>query len=328
MRDAQLGALTVSRLGLGAMGMSHGYTGAGEDDNESIRTIHRALDLGATLIDTAEIYGPYTNEELVGRALKGRRDQVVIATKYGLVSHRDGRGPWTVDSRPENIHIAVEGSLTRLGTDRIDLYYQHRVDPQVPIEETIGAAAELVAQGKVRHLGLSEAWRDTIRRAHAVHPIAALQSEYSLWTRDQEELLPMLRELGIGLVAYSPLGHGFLTGTLRTPADIEALDDSDFRKNNPRFTGENFTANLRLADQVQAVAAEAGATPAQVALAWLLAKGNDIVPIPGTKRVSRIEENLAADTITLTGTQVAVLDELSPAEGGHHTDAQMQMIER
>ena len=328
MQQAHLGDLKVARIGLGAMGMSHGYTGAGTDDTESIRTIHRALELGATLIDTAEIYGPYTNEELVGRALKGRRDQVVLATKYGLVSHRDGGGAWQVDSRAENVRAAVEGSLTRLGTDHIDLLYQHRVDPQVPIEETIGAAAELVAQGKVRHLGLSEAWRDTIRRAAAVHPIAALQSEYSLWTRDQEELLPLLRELGIGLVAYSPLGHGFLTGTLRTPADVEALDDSDFRKNNPRFTGDNFTANLRLADQVKAIADEAGATPAQVALAWLLTRGDDIVPIPGTKRVARVEENLAADTLVLTDAQLATLDALAPAEGGHHTDAQMQMIER
>jgi len=328
MQQAHLGDLQVSRIGLGAMGMSHGYTGAGTDDAESIRAIHKALELGATLIDTAEIYGPFINEELVGRALKGRRDQVVLATKYGLVSHRDGGGPWQVDSRPENLRAAIEGSLKRLGTDHIDLWYQHRVDPNVPIEETIGAAAELVAQGKVRHLGLSEAWRDTIRRAAAVHPIAALQSEYSLWTRDQEELLPQLRELGIGLVAYSPLGHGFLTGTLRTPADVEALDDSDFRKNNPRFTGENFVANVRLADQVQAVATEAGATPAQVALAWLLTKGDDIVPIPGTKRVARVGENLAADAVVLTEAQVATLDALAPAEGGHHTDAQMQMIER
>ncbi|MET0425326.1 MAG: aldo/keto reductase, partial [Actinoplanes sp.] len=205
MRTAKLGTLTVGRIGLGAMGMSHGYTGAGSDDAESIRTIHRAVDLGVTLIDTAEIYGPYVNEELVGQALRGRRDQVVLATKFGLVSHA-GKGPWNLDSSPDNIRTAVEGSLKRLGTDHIDLYYQHRVDPDTPIEDTVGALAELVQQGKIRHLGLSEAWVDTIRRAHAVHPIAALQSEYSLWTRDQEELLPVLRELGIGLVAYSPLG--------------------------------------------------------------------------------------------------------------------------
>jgi aryl-alcohol dehydrogenase-like predicted oxidoreductase len=327
MRTAKLGQLEVSRIGLGAMGMSHGYTGAGSDDAESIRTIHRALDLGVTLIDTAEIYGPYTNEELVGRALKGRRDQVVLATKFGLISHT-GRPPGTPDSSPDNIRAAVEGSLRRLGTDRIDLYYQHRVDPATPIEATMGVLADLVQQGKVRYVGLSEAWIDTIRRAHALHPISAVQSEYSLWTRDQEELLPTLRELGIGLVAYSPLGRGFLTGELRTEADVEALDDDDFRKNNPRFTGENFRRNVRSADEVRAVADEVGATPAQVALAWLLAKGDDIVPIPGTKRVARVEENTAADGVTLTADQIATLDRLTPAEGSHHTEAQMQMIER
>jgi aryl-alcohol dehydrogenase-like predicted oxidoreductase len=327
MRTAKLGDLEVSRIGLGAMGMSHGYTGAGSDDAESIRTIHRAIDLGVTLIDTAEIYGPYTNEELVGQALKGRRDQVVLATKFGLVSHAGG-GPWNVDSSPDNIRTAVEGSLKRLGTDHIDLYYQHRVDPKTPIEDTMGALAALVKEGKIRYVGLSEAWIDTIRRAHAVHPVTALQSEYSLWTRDQEEVFPVLRELGIGLVAYSPLGHGFLTGTLRTPADVEKLDDSDFRKNNPRFTGENFQRNLRLADQVQTVADEVGATPAQVALAWLLTKGADIAPIPGTKRVSRVQENTAADGIKLSGEQIAILDALPVAEGGHHTDDQMKMIER
>ncbi|WP_284748286.1 aldo/keto reductase [Amycolatopsis sp. RTGN1] len=327
MRTAKLGDLEVARIGLGAMGMSHGYTGAGSDDAESIRTIHRALDLGVTLIDTAEIYGPYVNEELVGRALQGRRDQVVLATKFGLVSH-GGRGPWTIDSSPDNIRTAVDGSLKRLGTDHIDLYYQHRVDPDTPIEDTMGALADLVKEGKIRHVGLSEAWIGTIRRAHAVHPVTALQSEYSLWTRDQEEVLPVLRELGIGLVAYSPLGHGFLTGTLRTPADLEKLDDSDFRKNNPRFTGENFERNLRITDQVQAVADEVGGTPAQVALAWLLTKGDDVVPIPGTKRVSRVEENSAADGIELTPEQIATLDALPVAEGGHHTDEQMAMIER
>jgi len=327
MRTAHLGNLEVSRIGLGAMGMSDAYTGAGNDDAEAIRTIHRALDLGVTLIDTAEIYGPYTNEELVGRALKGRRDEVAVATKFGLVAH-DGRGPWTLDSSPDNIRIAVEGSLRRLGTDYIDLYYQHRVDPHTPIEDTIGALADLVQQGKVRHIGLSEAWIDTIRRAQAVHPITALQSEYSLWTRDQEQLLPLLRDLSIGLVAYSPLGRGFLTGTIRSAADIQRLDDSDFRKNNPRFTGESFERNLRIADEVQAVADQIGATPAQVALAWLLAKGNDIVPIPGTKRVHRVEENTAADAIDLGTEHIAVLDRLTPAEGDHHTDAQMQMIER
>ena len=327
MHTARLGQLEVSRIGLGAMGMSHGYSGGGSDDAESIRTIHRALDLGVTLLDTAEVYGPYANEELVGQALKGRRDQVVLATKFGLISHT-GRAAGTPDSSPDNVRAAVEGSLRRLGTDHIDLYHQHRVDPATPIEDTMGVLAELVQQGKIRYVGLSEAWTDTIRRADAVHPVTALQSEYSLWTRDQEELLPLLRELGIGLVAYSPLGRGFLTGALRTPADLDALDDDDFRKTSPRFTGENFQRNLHLADAVRAVADEAGATPGQVALAWLLAKGEDIVPIPGTKRVSRVEENIAADGITLTPEQIDTLDQLPPAEGGHHTDAQMQMIQR
>ncbi len=327
MRIAKLGELEVARIGLGAMGMSHGYTGAGADDAESIRTIHRAVDLGVTLIDTAEIYGPFTNEELVGQALKGRRDKVVLATKFGLVSH-GGDGPWNLDSSPDNIRTAVDGSLKRLGTDHIDLYYQHRVDPETPIEDTMGALAGLVEQGKIRYVGLSEAWIGTIRRAHAVHPVTALQSEYSLWTRDQEQVLPVLRELGIGLVPYSPLGHGFLTGALRTPADIEKLDDSDFRKTNPRFTGENFRRNLRLADRVQEIADQVGATPAQVALAWLLTRGDDIAPIPGTKRVSRVEENTAADGITLTPEQIAALDALPAPEGGHHNDDQMRMIER
>jgi aryl-alcohol dehydrogenase-like predicted oxidoreductase len=327
MRIAKLGALEVGRIGLGAMGMSHGYTGAGSDDNEAIRTIHRAIDLGVTLIDTAEVYGPYVNEELVGRALQGRRDQVVLATKFGLISHT-GRGAGALDSSPDNIRIAVEGSLERLGTEHIDLYYQHRVDPHTPIEDVMGTLATLVQEGKIRYVGLSEAWIETVRRAHAVHPVTALQSEYSLWTRDQDEMLPVLRELGIGLVAYSPLGRGFLTGALRTPADVEALDDSDFRKTSPRFTGENFTRNVRSADEVRALAEKVGATPGQVALAWLLAKGDDIVPIPGTKRVSRLEENAAADAVTLTAEQIAALDALTPAAGGHHTEEQMRAIER
>src|SRR4051812_1591096 len=264
MRTAKLGKLEVGRIGLGAMGMSHGYSGAASDENESIRAIHRAIDLGVTLIDTAEAYGPYVNEELVGRALQGRRDSVVLATKFGLISHT-GRGAGRPDSSPDSVRTAVEGSLKRLGTDHIDLYYQHRVDPDTPIEDTMGVLADLVRDGKIRHIGLSEAWADTIRRAHAVHPVTALQSEYSIWTRDQDELLPVLRELGIGLVAYSPLGRGFLTGALRTPADLEKLDDSDFRKNHPRFTGENFRRNLRIADRVQQIADEIGATSAQVA---------------------------------------------------------------
>ncbi len=325
MKNATLRDLNVSRIGLGVMGMSSAYTGAGSDDTESIRTIHRALDLGVTLIDTAEIYGPFTNEELVGRAIKGRRDDVVLATKFGMVSHT-GAGPGTLDSSPANVRTAVEGSLRRLDTDHIDLYYQHRVDPNTPIEDTVGVLAELVAEGKIRHVGLSEAGVDTIRRANAVHPITALQSEYSLWTRDSEaQTLPLLRELGIGFVAYSPLGRGFLTGTIRS---TEGLADSDMRKDNPRFTGENFQRNLAAADEVAAVAAEVGATPAQVALAWLLAKGDDIVPIPGTKRVSRLEENVAADGVTLSAEQMVKLDNTTPAAGDHHNAAQMDMIGR
>ena len=324
MKYIKLRDLEVSRIGLGAMGMSAAYTGAGADDAESIRTIHRALDLGVTLLDTAEIYGPFTNEELVGRAIKGRRHQVVLATKFGWISHT-GRGPG-LDSSPANVRLALEGSLKRLGADYVDLYYQHRVDPDTPIEETVGALAELVREGKVRHVGLSEAWVTNIRRAHSTHPITALQSEYSLWTRDPEpEVLPLLRELGIGFVPYSPLGHGFLTGTVRS---IEDLDDSDWRKTNPRFTGENFQRNLRIADEVRAIAEEAGATPAQVALAWLLAKGDDIAPIPGTKRVSRVEENVAADSLELSPEQIARLDSLPPAAGEHHNEQQMRMLDR
>jgi aryl-alcohol dehydrogenase-like predicted oxidoreductase len=325
MKHIKLGSLEVSRIGLGAMGMSTAFTGAGQDDAESIRTIHRALDLGVTLIDTAEIYGPFINEELVGQAIKNRRDQVVLATKFGMVSHGGG-GPGHLDSTAANIRTAVEGSLKRLDTDHIDLYYQHRVDPNTPIEETVGALSELVGEGKVRHVGLSEAWVGTVRRAHAVHPIAALQSEYSLWTRDQEaEMLPVLRELGIGLVAYSPLGKGFLTGTIRS---LDDFADDDFRKTNPRFMGENFQRNQRIADEVEAVAAEVGATPAQVALAWLLAQGDDIAPIPGTKRVSRVEENIAADEIELSQEQIDRLSDLPPAAGEHHNEQQMRMIER
>jgi aryl-alcohol dehydrogenase-like predicted oxidoreductase len=262
---------------------------------------------------------------LVGRALKGRRDQVVVATKFGLVSHSGG-GPGVLDSSPANIRAAIEGSLKRLGTDYIDLYYQHRVDPNTPIEDTVGALAELVAEGKVRHIGLSEAGVETIRRAHAVHPVAALQTEYSLWTRDPEaELLPLLRELDIGFVPYSPLGHGFLTGKIRSTDDFA---DDDWRKTNPRFTSENFQRNLRIVDEVEAVAAEAGATPAQIALAWLLAQGNDIAPIPGTKRVARVEENTAADRIELSAEQVERLNSLTPAAGERHDEANMAVIDR
>jgi aryl-alcohol dehydrogenase-like predicted oxidoreductase len=325
MKHATLGTLDVGRIGLGAMGMSTAFTGAGKDDGESIRTIHRALDLGVTLLDTAEIYGPFTNEELVGEAIKDRRDQVVLATKFGMVSHAGG-GPGHLDSSPANVRTAIEGSLRRLGTDHVDLYYQHRVDPKTPIEDTVGAVAELVNEGKVRHVGLSEAWVGTIRRAQAVHPITALQSEYSLFTRDQEdEVLPLLRELGIGFVAYSPLGRGMLTGKVRS---LDELDDTDFRKSNPRFMGENFQRNQRLVDEVEAIAAQVGATPGQIALAWLLTKGNDIVPIPGTKRTSRVEENAGADDVELSPEQIDRLDKLPPAAGEHHNEQQMQMIER
>jgi aryl-alcohol dehydrogenase-like predicted oxidoreductase len=325
MNHATLGTLDVGRIGLGAMGMSTAFTGAGKDDAESIRTIHRALELGVTLLDTAEIYGPFTNEELVGEAIKGRRDEVVLATKFGMVSHA-GDGPGHLDSSPANVRTAIEGSLRRLGTDHVDLYYQHRVDPGTPIEDTVGALAELVEEGKVGHIGLSEAWVGTIRRAQAVHPVTALQSEYSLFTRDQEaEVMPLLRELGIGFVAYSPLGRGMLTGKVRS---LDELDDTDFRKSNPRFMGENFQRNQRLVDEVEAIAIEVGATPGQVALAWLLTKGDDIVPIPGTKRVSRVEENVGADGVELGPEQIDRLDKLPPAAGEHHNEQQMKTIER
>jgi aryl-alcohol dehydrogenase-like predicted oxidoreductase len=324
MRNANLGALSVSRIGLGAMTMAGTYTTGGAiDDAESIRTIHRALDLGVTHIDTAEIYGPFHSEEVVGRAIRGRRDQVVVATKFGLYSHSQARR--SIDSSPVNIRAAVEGSLRRLGTDHIDLYYQHRVDQDTPIEDTIGTVAELVAEGKVLHLGLSEAAPATIRRAHAIHPITALQTEYSLWTRDAEdEILPLLRELGIGFVPYSPLGHGLLTGQVRT---VDDFADDDWRKTNPRFTGENFERNLRIVDEVQAIGAEIGATPAQTALAWLLTRGTDIAPIPGTRRVSRVEENTAADAVELTPDQIDRLGHLTPASGARHDDANMASID-
>jgi aryl-alcohol dehydrogenase-like predicted oxidoreductase len=325
MKHITLGSLEVSRIGLGSMGMSTAYTGAGSDDAESIRTIHRALELGVTLIDTAEVYGPFVNEELVGRAISGRRDEVVLATKFGLISHT-GRDPGSPDSSPKSIRTALEGSLGRLGVDHIDLYYQHRVDPSVPIEETVGTLAELIAEGKIRHIGLSEAGPDTIRRAHATHPISALQSEYSLWTRDPEGwTLPVLRELGIGFVAYSPLGRGMLTGRVRS---IDDLDDTDFRRTNPRFTGENFQHNLAGVDEVQSVADEVGCTPAQVSLAWLLAQGDDIAPIPGTKRASRVEENAGADDVELSAEQLDRLDRLTPVAGDHHNADQMRLIER
>ncbi|MEN0103724.1 MAG: aldo/keto reductase [Curtobacterium sp.] len=322
MQTRKLGELEVGAIGLGTMGMSAFYSGAGTDDDESIRTIHRALDLGVTLIDTAEMYGPYINEELVARAIADRRDDVVLATKFGIITHTPGEiTPSTeraISSDPESVRIALEGSLQRLGTDHIDLWYQHRVDPNVPIEDVVGQLAGFVQEGKIRHIGLSEAGAETIRKAHAVHPITALQSEYSLWTRDPEDgVLDTLRELGIGLVPYSPLGRGFLTGAITKPSDLDA---DDFRRVNPRFQEEAFASNMRIVDEVQAVATEAGATPAQVALAWLLAQGDDIVPIPGTKRVSRLEENVGAADLTLTADQVARLSALPAPTGDRYPD--------
>lgn len=308
--------LTVSRLGLGCMGMSAYYTGAGVDDDASIRTLHRAIDLGVTLFDTAEIYGPYLNESLLGRAFAGRRDEVVIATKFG--NRATPEGGRVIDGTPENVRRSIEGSLERLGTDHVDLYYQHRIDPNTPIEDTVGALAELVAEGKILHIGLSEASPDTIRRAHAVHPITAIQTEYSLWTRDPEaELLPLLRELGIGFVPYSPLGRGFLTGDIRS---VDALDENDFRRNNPRFADGNLESNIRIVEEVDAVGSEAGATAAQVALAWLLAQGDDVVPIPGTKRVERLEENVGAAGVQLSDRQLARLSALPAPVGDRYAD--------
>ncbi|HEX3241598.1 MAG TPA: aldo/keto reductase [Solirubrobacterales bacterium] len=324
MEQISLGGLEVSRIGLGCMGMSAFYAGAGSDDEESVRTIHRARELGVDFIDTAEMYGPYTNEELVGRAIAGRRDEFVVASKFGILSHRHG-GERRIDGSPENLRTAIEGSLSRLGTDHVDLYYQHRIDPGTPIEETVGALGELVEEGKIRHIGLSEAAPETIRRAHGTHPITALQSEYSLWTRDPEaEILPLVRELGIGFVAYSPLGRGFLAGRFRERAALES--EGDFRASNPRFTEGNFESNLRILDEVEDVAGEIGATPAQVALAWLLAQGDDIAPIPGTKRVERLEENAAADSLELSEAQLERLSSIGPAAGDRYAD--MSPLER
>jgi aryl-alcohol dehydrogenase-like predicted oxidoreductase len=293
------------------MGMTHAY-GAG-DEESGLATIHRALELGVTLLDTAEIYGPHTNEELVGRAIAGRRGEVQIATKFGFRLNPDS--PWarSVDGTPENVRRAVEGSLQRLGTDYIDLYYQHRIDPEVPIEETVGAMAELVGAGKVRYIGLSEAAPETIRRAHATHPLTAVQMEYSLWTRDAEaEILPTLRELGIGLVAYSPLGRGFLTGSIRSMDD---LPEDDWRRNNPRFQEDALQQNIALADQVKELADLRGITPAQLALAWVQAKGEDIVAIPGTKSPTRLEENAGAVDVQLSAEDVETLDAALPSDG-------------
>ncbi|HET6818816.1 MAG TPA: aldo/keto reductase [Mycobacteriales bacterium] len=307
--------LTVSMQGLGCMGMSQSYGPA--DEGESIATIHRALDLGVFFLDTADVYGDGHNESLVGRAIRDRREEVVLATKFSL--SRGQGGAMSVNGRPEYVRSACDASLRRLGVDHIDLYYQHRVDPNVPIEDTVGAMAELVSAGKVRHLGLSEASAATLRRAMAVHPITALQSEWSLWTRDlEDEVVPVARELGIGIVPFSPLGRGFLTGAITSPDDF---GDDDFRKNNPRFQGENFQRNLQLVDEVRAIAADKGCTAGQLALAWVMAQGQDVVPIPGTKRRSYLEENAGASGVELTDDDVQRLAKIAPpgaAAGGRY----------
>ena len=325
MRKLGQQGLTVSAIGLGCMGMSQSYGPA--DEAESVATLHRAIDLGCTFLDTAEVYGPYRNEELLGRALAGRRDRVVIATKFGF--RIEGGKSVGTNSHPDQIRRAVEGSLQRLATDHIDLLYQHRVDPAVPIEEVAGAVAELVRAGKVRFFGLSEAGGATIRRAHATHPVSALQSEYSLWERNLEaDIVPLLRELGIGLVPFSPLGRGFLTGTAKAAEDYP---EGDFRRGDPRFQGENFVANTRAAAIVQDVARDLGATPGQVALAWLLQRGPDVVPIPGTKRRAYLEENLDAATLALSDGDVERLDHALRPEavsGPRYAPAMMAMVDR
>jgi aryl-alcohol dehydrogenase-like predicted oxidoreductase len=327
MNQRKLGDLDVSAIGLGCMGMSAFYGSADED--EGVATIQRALEIGVNFLDTAQLYGPLTNEELVGRAIKGHRDEYVIATKFARRMDDATSGDMStvgeLDGSAEHVRSSIDGSLERLGTDHVDLYYQHRVDPRVPIEETVGAMAELVEAGKVRHIGLSEAAPETIRRAHAVHPITAVQTEYSLWTRDPEpEVIPTCRELGIGFVPYSPLGRGFLSGRFTSP---DELDEGDFRRNGPRFTGENLEANQRIAAKVKEIADEKGITPAQLAIAWVLAQGDDLVPIPGTKRRSYLEDNAAAVDVELTGEELARIDaELPEASGDRYDEAGMASI--
>jgi len=326
MHYTRLGDLTVSRIGLGCMGMSHIYTGHRQPDEDSIRVIHRALELGVTFFDTAEIYGPRKNELLLGKALKGRRDDVIIASKFGMMTGEGEERRLGLDSSPANVRYAVEASLQRLDTDYIDLYYQHRIDPNVPIEDTVGTLKDLINEGKIRHIGLSEAGMTNIRRAHAVHPITALQSEYSLWTRDGDDgTIDLLRELGIGFVPYSPLGRGLLSGEIRS---LDQLEADDWRLTSPRFLPGAFEHNLLVLAEVEAIAAEVSATTSQVALAWLLQKGSDWAPIPGTIRVHHLEEDLDAVNVLLSDSQMAALDSITQPQGGHHTTEQMRALDR